>query len=446
VTKKYLIETFGCQMNDLDSEKIAGSFRSRGMEPVDDPSEADVIILNTCSVREKAVQKVYARLGELKRHKARRQNVVVGVVGCMAQLEGEKILKRAPFVSILAGPQKGHIMGDLVERSAGTQSAVVEMRRDVDEPAEMAYVMRQNPWRASVTVSEGCSRQCAFCVVPLTRGQEKARPSANILHEVEVLAAKGYIEILLLGQTVNSYLDRAAPMDFAQLLRQISKIDALKRIRFTSPHPGDFSDELLEVMVSCPQVCNHIHLPVQSGSSRILRAMRRGYTRESYMRIIRKIQSAARDIAISTDLIVGFPGETDADFRDTLSLLDEVQYDSAFSFKYSPRPNTAALSLPDETSEEEKGRRLEILQEHQKGIQYRKNSAYLGRLVEVLVDDKAKNRFNLSGRTGNNKIVNFDGPENLMGQIIQAEITGFSPNSLKGVWVRAAAVEETGAA
>jgi len=437
MAKKYLIETFGCQMNDLDSEKIAGSLRHCGMEPADTASEADIIILNTCSVREKAVQKVYARLGELRSRKEKRQDLLVGVVGCMAQLEREKILKRAPFVNILAGPQKGHRMNDLVERSSGAQRPVIEMRSDDDPgPAETPYVIRQSSWRAGVTVSEGCNRRCAFCVVPATRGSERVRPSENIVREVEDLAAKGYTEILLLGQTVNSYVDRRPEgLNFAQLLRRLSDIAGLKRIRFTSPHPADFSDELLDVMVSCPQVCNHIHLPVQSGSTRMLRAMRRGYTREKYLRVISKIQNASREIAISTDLIVGFPGETDGDFRDTLTLLDAVQYDSAFSFKYSPRPNTAALSLPGEIPEEEKGSRLEILQEHQKRIQEKKNSAYTGRFMEVLVEGNARNRFNLTGRTGNNKIVNFDGPETLMGRIAEVEITGSSANSLKGVWI-----------
>jgi tRNA-2-methylthio-N6-dimethylallyladenosine synthase len=436
--KRYLIETFGCQMNDLDSEKIAGNLQRSGMLPAKDLSEADVIILNTCSVRDKAVQKVYARLGELKRQKARRQDLVVGVVGCMGQLEGERILKRAPFVNIVAGPHKGHIMSDLIGQSLEAKLAVVAMRTDEEPgPVETAYVMRQNPWRANVTVSEGCSRQCAFCVVPATRGKERVRPSANILREVEGLVAKGYVEIVLLGQTVNSYVDRSeGGLNFAQLLRRMSKIEGLKRIRFTSPYPNDFTDELLDVMVSCPQVCNQIHLPVQSGSTKILRSMRRGYSRESYMKVIRKIHNADREIAISTDLIVGFPGETAEDFQDTLGLLDEVQYDSAFSFKYSPRPNTSALSLPDEIDEEEKGNRLEILQEHQKGIQHKRNSVYPGRVMEVLVDDRARNRFTLMGRTSNNKIVNFDGPETLMGQVVQVEITGFSPNSLKGIWIR----------
>jgi tRNA-2-methylthio-N6-dimethylallyladenosine synthase len=436
MTKRYMIETFGCQMNDLDSEKIAGSFRHDGMEPAEDASQADIIVLNTCSVREKAVQKVYARLGEIKRYQARRQDLVVGVVGCMAQLEREKILRRAPFVRVLAGPQKGYIMSDLVARSIRTHGPIIDMRTDEDPaPLETAYVMRRNPWRANVTISEGCNRQCAFCVVPITRGKERVRESANILREVEDLVARGYVEVVLLGQTVNSYVDPAAEnVGFAQLLKQMACIDGLRRIRFTSPHPSDFSDELLDVMVSCPQVCNQIHLPVQSGSTRMLQAMGRGYTRESYLELVAKIRNARRPIAISTDIIVGFPGETERDFRDTLSLMDEVQYDSAFTFKYSPRPYTAALSLRDEISDKEKGRRLDVVLERLKLIQYNRNAAYLGQIMEVLVDDKARTRFSLAGRTSNNKIVNFDGPEILLGQFVQVEITGFSANSLKGIY------------
>jgi tRNA-2-methylthio-N6-dimethylallyladenosine synthase len=444
--KKYLIETFGCQMNVLDSEKIAGNLQKNGMEEVDDPSIADIIILNTCSVREKAVQKVYTRLGEIKQHKNRRKDVVIGVVGCMAQLESEKILKRAPFIDILAGPQKSHIMSDLVERSFTSPNVMIDLRMDEDPgPIETSYVMRQNPWSAGVTISEGCSRQCAFCVVPTTRGKERVRPAVNIIKEVEELVSRGYIEIVLLGQTVNSYHDLDGDrMKFPELLKQLSKIKGLRRIRFSSPHPCDFSDELLEVMISIPQICNQIHLPVQSGSTKILKAMRRGYSRDSYLQIIKKIHNAKRDIAISTDLIVGFPGETEHDFEDTLSLLDEVQYDSAFYFKYSPRPNTAALALPDEISEEEKRRRLEILLEQQKIIQYNKNASYQGKIMEVLVENKARTRFSLTGRTSNNKIVNFDGPDTLMGQIVSVEISGFSPNSLKGVLLGSEAVKQPG--
>jgi tRNA-2-methylthio-N6-dimethylallyladenosine synthase len=438
MTRKYHIETFGCQMNDLDSERIAGSLYGDGMEPAEDAARADIIILNTCSVRDKAVQKVYARLGELRRHKANRPDLIIGVVGCMAQLDRNTILKRAPFVDIVAGPQKGFAMGDLVQRSSLSKTPIIEMRRDEDPaPPDTASILRRNRWRASITVSEGCNRQCAYCVVPMTRGRERVRRSSQILEEATSLTEQGYVEILLLGQTVNSYVDRTnGNLTFAGLLRQLAEIPALKRIRFTSPHPGDFSDELLDVMDSCPQVCNQIHLPVQSGSTRILRAMRRGYTRENYLELIEKIRKARRPFSISTDIIVGFPGETDADFQDTLSLLDAVQYESAFSFKYSPRPHTAALDLPDEISNEEKGRRLSILQERQRQIQYRRNAAYLGQITEVLVEDRARSRVRLSGRTSNNKIVNFDGPDNLMGHFVNVEITGFSPNSLKGNWIQ----------
>jgi tRNA-2-methylthio-N6-dimethylallyladenosine synthase len=435
--KRYFIETFGCQMNDLDSEKIAGNLFQSGMEPTQDASQADLIILNTCSVREKAVQKVYTRLGEIRSHREGRKDVVIGVVGCMAQLEGEKILKKAPFVNILAGPQKGHRIGELVTMSLGSEEAVVDLRKDeAPSPLETPNILRQNLQRASVTISEGCNRHCAFCVVPLTRGKERNRNSAEILREVEELASKGYIEIVLLGQTVNSYVDPSGDnLSFARLLRRMCQIAGLKRIRFVSPHPSDFSDELLDIMVSCPQICNQIHLPVQSGSTRMLKAMCRGYTRDDYLEIIRKIHAAPREIAISTDIIVGYPGETEADFQDTLTLLDAVQYDSAFSFKYSRRPHTAALNLSDEVPEEEKGRRLTLVQQKQKLIQYKRNEAYQGRILEVLVEDKARSRFRLMGRASNNKIVNFDGPETLIGKFIQVEITGFSPNSLKGVWI-----------
>jgi len=438
MAKRYFIETFGCQMNDLDSEKIAGSFRHKGMERTDDVSQADVIVLNTCSVREKAVQKVYARLGEIRRYKDARKNLVVSVVGCMPQIESAKILKKAPYISLLAGPQKGHIIGDLVERSAGEEKPVIELRRDEDpSPLDTVHIARDNQWRANVTISEGCSRRCAYCVVPAARGKERVRSSESIVREIGELAARGYIEILLLGQTVNSYRDRAASVNFAQLLRRISAIPGLKRIRFTSPHPGDFTDELLDVMITCPQICNHIHLPVQSGSTRVLAKMRRGYTRERYLEIIRKIREAPRSIAISTDIIAGFPGESESDFQDTLSLLDEAQYDSVFSFKYSPRPNTEALNFADEEiPEEEKGRRLAMIQEKQKLIQYKRNSLFLGRKVEVLVEGRAKSRMRLTGRTCDNKIVNFDGSESLIGKFAQVEISGFGVNSLKGVWIQ----------
>jgi tRNA-2-methylthio-N6-dimethylallyladenosine synthase len=341
-------------------------------------------------------------------------------------------------VNLLAGPQKGHIMGHLVELSEKSPEPIVDMRTDeAPGPLQTPYIMRGSAWRANITISEGCNRQCAFCVVPLTRGKERVRESAAIIREVEDLASQGYVEIVLLGQTVNSYCDRSGEIvNFAELLRRIAGIGGIRRIRFTSPHPSDFSDDLLDAMVLCPAVCSQIHLPVQSGSSKVLRAMRRGYTRESYLETIRRIHEAPRSIAISTDIIVGFPGETESDFQDTLNLLDEVQYDSVFSFKYSPRPFTAALSFPDDVPEEEKGRRLDTLQRKQKLIQHRINEAYLGRKLEVLVEGNARSRLRLMGRLSNNKIVNFDGPEALIGCFALVEITGFSPNSLKGIWIQ----------
>jgi tRNA-2-methylthio-N6-dimethylallyladenosine synthase len=436
MSKKFFIETFGCQMNDLDSEKIAGNLLHHGMAPAEDPAQADMIILNTCSVRDKAVQKVYARLGEIKRLKIQRKEVVVAVVGCMAQLEGEKILKRAPYVNILAGPQKGNVMSRLVEQS-GNSRPVIELRSDdIPESLETPYIFRGNAWRAGVTISEGCNRKCAFCVVPTTRGKERNRRSEDVLREIQDLSERGYVEVLLLGQTVNSYRDPAANMSFAGLLKRVAETGGIRRIRFTSPHPVDFTDELLEVMIACPQICNQIHLPVQSGSTRILKAMRRGYTRESYLRMIETIRSASRPIAISTDIIVGYPGERDEDFLDTLSLLDAVQYDSAFSFKYSPRPNTAAFNVPDDVPDEEKRKRLDVVQKRQKEIQSQKNAEWIGRRLEVLVEDKARSRVSLTGRSSDNRIVNFDGPENLIGYFAQVEISGSSPNSLKGVWIQ----------
>jgi tRNA-2-methylthio-N6-dimethylallyladenosine synthase len=437
MAKKYFIETFGCQMNELDSEKIAGDLQRTGMQPAATMSCADVVILNTCSVREKAVQKVYARLGEIRRLKATRQNLVVGVVGCMAQLEGERILKKAPHVNLLAGPQKGHVMAALVDQAQTGPLPALDLRRDDDpESLEASYILRASPWRAGVTISEGCNRNCSFCVVPFTRGRQRDRESANIIREVEDLVVRGYVEVVLLGQTVNAYRDPSQEaLSFAGLLRRLASIDGLKRIRFTSPHPNDFSRELIDAIALCPRICNHVHIPVQSGSTRVLRAMRRGYTRESYLETISRIRQQSRPIAVSTDIIVGFPGETNEDFLDTLHLLDEVQYDSVFSFLYSPRPQTKALEMEDDVPAEEKKARLRVLQERQKRIQLNINAAYVGQAVEVLVDGRARTKFTLSGRMSNNKIVNFDGPDSLLGQTVRVEISDFSANSLKGVWI-----------
>jgi len=437
--RRFFIETFGCQMNELDSERIAGQLRYGGLQPACSAAEADLIILNTCSIRDKAVQKVYSRLGELRSRKAREPGLMLGVVGCMAQLEGDRILKKAPFVDLIAGPQKAcAIEGLLAQRlSSGRPAADLRMEEDT-EPAESSEILRESRWHAGVTISEGCDRRCSFCVIPYTRGRQRDRSSARIVREIEGLVAQGCLEVTLLGQTVTSYRDPSEKHPrFARLLRRLAKIDGLERIRFTAPHPNDFDDDLLVAMAELPQVCDHIHLPVQSGSTTILRAMRRGYSREHYLDVVRKIKSAPRLMAISTDIIVGFPGETDKDFEDTLSLLDTVQYDGVFSFKYSPRPSTPAFGRGDEEVPEEKKReRLRILLERQRLIQYNKNAGYLGRNLQVLVDGKARTGFSLAGRASNNRIVNFDGPEELVGTIVPVEITGFGPNSLKGAWNR----------
>lgn len=425
-------------MNELDSEKIAGNLKHNGMEPACDAQSADVIILNTCSVREKAVQKAYARLGELKRLKAARQDLVVGVVGCMAQLEGEKVFKKAPYVNLLAGPQKGHVMAELIQHARGDGAPTIDLRMDDDpEPLETTYVLRESAWRAGVTISEGCNRRCSFCVVPQTRGKQRDRESRNIIREVEDLVSHGCIEVMLLGQTVNAYRDPAqSGLTFAGLLRRLAQVKELQRIRFTSPHPNDFDDDLIDAISSTAQICNQVHLPVQSGSTKVLRAMRRGYSRDGYLKTVARLRRGPRPIAISTDIIVGFPGETAADFQDTLRLIDEVQYDCVYSFKYSPRPNTAALTLCDDLSETEKGARLKLLQDQQRLIQYNKNAAFLGQVVQVLVDGKAKSKFTLMGRTTCNRVVNFDGPEELLGRLASVEISGFGAHSLKGVLVQ----------
>jgi tRNA-2-methylthio-N6-dimethylallyladenosine synthase len=437
MARKFFIETFGCQMNELDSEKIAGNLQHHGMEPAQNASSADIIILNTCSVREKAVQKAYARLGEVKQLKNQRRDLLVGVVGCMAQLEGKQVLKKAPFIDVLAGPQKSHAMGKLLEKAAEGAAPAVDLRMNEEpELLESSFILRDSQWSAGVTIGEGCDRQCSYCVVPFTRGKQRDRESLHILSEVEGLVAEGYREIMLLGQAVNAYQDPSpARLTFASLLRRLAEIEGLDRIRFASPHPVHFGPDLIEAVASVPKICNQVHLPVQSGSDRILKAMNRGYSREQYLDIIFKLRNSTRPMAISTDIIVGFPGETEEDFRDTMSLLDQVQYDGIFSFKYSPRPNTKALDLGDDVSDEEKRARLAFLHDRQKLIQYNRNAAFVGQKFEVLVDGKARSRFQLSGRLTNNKIVNFDGPENLLGQIVWVEVTGFSANSLKGAWI-----------
>jgi tRNA-2-methylthio-N6-dimethylallyladenosine synthase len=433
--KTFYLETFGCQMNVHDSEKVVGTLLAQGYEQVDSPEEADLILYNTCSVREKAEQKVYSRLQQFRREAG--AGKVFGVLGCVAQQEGERIFERAPHVALVCGSASYRRLPELLARIEAGERRVTGLELDTDETFETPLTRRDNPYRAYVTIIEGCDKHCTFCVVPFTRGRERSRPSESIMREVRDLAAAGYTEIQLLGQNVSSYRDPSpAGWDFVTLLEQVARVPGLRRVRFTTSHPRDFDRRIVRAIEENPVLANHVHLPVQSGSDRVLERMQRQYTRAEYLEKIEWIKSARRPIAISTDIIVGFPGETEEDFQQTLSLLDEVGYDSVFSFKYSPRPNTAALTLDGHLPDEEKGRRLAILQEKQRAIQLRRNSQWIGRTVEVLVESFNPGTGQWVGRTSENRVVNFTCPEgvkeSLAGRYVHVHVTRAGPNSLAG--------------
>jgi tRNA-2-methylthio-N6-dimethylallyladenosine synthase len=429
--KKFYIETFGCQMNAHDSEKVVGTLASRGYEQVESVDAADLVLYNTCSIRDKAEQKVFHRLQEFKKlakHKT------FAVIGCVAQQEGDKIFERAPHVSLVAGSASYTKLPELLVQLESGGKRVTGLSLDTTDTFETPYTRRDNPHRAYITIIEGCDKSCAYCVVPFTRGPERSRTSESVIAEAGQLADAGYSEIQLLGQNVNSYRDPStAQWDFAMLLRKMGEIPGMRRIRFTTSHPRDFGKPIIDAIAENPVLCNHVHLPVQSGSSSVLSAMQRQYTRDEYMRRIEWMKNSGRDIAITTDIIVGFPGETEADFEQTLQLLDEVEYDSIFSFKYSRRPNTPALSLEDQISEEEKSRRLAIVQERQRSIQIRRNAEYVGRVEEVMVEGFNKATGQWIGRTSQHKTLNFtDSRENLTGQYLHARVLRAGPNSLAG--------------
>jgi tRNA-2-methylthio-N6-dimethylallyladenosine synthase len=431
--KKFFIETFGCQMNHHDSEKVAGTLIKMGYTPTEDSSEADLLLLNTCNIREKANQKVFSRLGSIQKSYGTKAGAKVGLLGCMAQMEGQKIFERAPNVDLVVGSSSYSFIPQLVARVEQGIPQVIDVTQDTDRLFETYAQSRENPYKAYVTIMEGCNRYCAFCVVPYTRGPERSRSGARIVSEICRLASEGYQEILLLGQTVNSWRDPAGEIpSFAELLRRVAGIEGIRRIRFTSPHPSDFHAEIVEVIETVPAVCNQVHLPVQSGSTSVLRRMKRDYTRDEYLRRVELIKTAKREIALSTDIIVGFPGESQEDFEDTLSLMEEVQYDSIFSFKYSPRPGTEAYSFEDGISEEEQGRRLAVLQEFQRKIQLERNARFVGKEFEVLIEGKSRDIKDLMGRTTQNKIINFFGPPELMGKWAQVRVTRSSAHSLQG--------------
>ena len=431
--RTFYLETFGCQMNVHDSEKVAGVLVARGLRPVENDRDADLILYNTCSIREKAAQKVYSRLGAFRKD-GRNTGKIIGVLGCVAQQEGTRIFERAPQVSLVCGSASYTRFLDLLEQVEAGNRRVLALSLETDECFETELTRRDSPVRAYATIIEGCDQCCAFCVVPMTRGRERSRSSQKILAECRRLAEEGYSELQLLGQIVNHWADPSpARLSFAELLSQVAEIPGVRRVRFATSHPRYFTPEIVRAIETHPTLCDQIHLPVQSGSSRVLERMQRGYTREEYLEKINCIRSARRAISISTDIMVGFCGEARDDFEQTISLLDAVEYDQVFSFKFSPRPNTAAGKFEDAVLEEEKGRRLAVLQEYQRQIQLRRNQALIGREFEVLVESFQPRLQQAVGRTTSNRVVNFPGQPDWIGRYVNVRVTAAGPNSLVAV-------------
>ena len=510
----FYLETFGCQMNEHDSEKVAGVLLARGYKQVEKADAADVILYNTCSIREKAAQKVFSRLGEWRpgerekrsrqlsvdspesdkkqipeapsksglpvsrqalripgqdcgapekknsrsrafapfataqgqrddqhdesgfdiKASATRKSPIIGVLGCVAQQEGERIFERAPWVSLVCGSASYRKLPQLIKELEQGNRRVTGLDTDTDVTFETEITRRDNPWRAYLTIIEGCDKACSYCVVPFTRGPERSRTSESILAEVRQLADMGYSEVQLLGQTVNSYADPSAQkMRFSELLVAVAEVPGIRRVRFTTSHPRDFGKDIVDAIDAVPGICEHVHLPVQSGSTKVLRAMARTYTREEYLEKVALMRAADREISITTDVIVGFPGETEKDFEETLSLMEAVQYDGAFCFKYSPRPNTPSLKMEDAISEEEKSRRLGVLLEKQREIQRARNEKLLGKVFEVLVEGKSRRENQWSGHTSSNKVMNFTSQrQESLGDYVRVKVIEALPNSLIG--------------
>jgi tRNA-2-methylthio-N6-dimethylallyladenosine synthase len=432
--KTFYLETFGCQMNAHDSEKVIGTLRHEGYRQVESEEDAGLILYNTCSIRDKAEQKVFNRLNDYKKlHKAGKR---FGVLGCVAQQEGEKIFDRAPYVSLVSGSASYRKLPDMLARLEAGETRVTGLDdRQTDETFETEFTARQNPYRGYITIVEGCDKFCAYCVVPYTRGKERSRGSESVLAEARKIADLGYSEIQLLGQNVNSYRDPEGKLTFAELLVAVCQVSGIRRVRFTTSHPRDFTRDIVEAIDAYPTLCDHVHLPVQSGSARVLKAMAREYTPNWYLERISWIKAAKRPISLSTDIIVGFPGETPDDFIETMDLLAEVEYDCVFGFKYSGRPNTQALTMIDSIPDVEKSQRLQVLLDRQREIQRINYAKHLGQVMEVMVEGLNPARGQVVGRSSQNKPVNFT-----CGQLIapapgsyqQVKITATHPNSLVG--------------
>ena len=441
-SKRVYIKTYGCQMNVYDSDRMADALAPHGYTPTDDMADADLVVLNTCHIREKAAEKVYSELGRLKELRARRrangQDMMIGVAGCVAQAEGEEIIARAPAVDLVVGPQSYHRLPELIEQ-ARTAKVVDTDFPEEDKfdhlPAPSTIATATRGMTAFLTVQEGCDKFCTFCVVPYTRGGEVSRPVAKVIAEARNLVGAGVREITLLGQNVNAYhgLDEnGETVSLAGLLRRLSEIEGLKRLRFTTSHPRDMSDDLIAAHGDLETLMPYLHLPVQAGSDRILKAMNRRHTRADYLALIARIRAARPDIALSGDFIVGFPGETDADFAETLSLVQEVGYASAFSFKYSPRPGTPGADLPDQIDDRTKSERLAALQDLLAKQQENFNSAQIGRILPVLFEREGRNKGQLGGRSPYLQAVHADGDLSLIGTLQSVEILGATKNSLLG--------------
>jgi len=435
MSKKVFIRTFGCQMNEYDSDKMADVLRAaEGYEPTDDVDQADLVLFNTCSVREKASEKVFSDLGRVKHLKEK--GVLIGVGGCVASQEGAAIIARAPYVDIVFGPQTLHRLPQLIERRQSQQRAQVDISFPEIEKFDHLPPARVEGASAFVSIMEGCSKYCTYCVVPYTRGEEVSRPFEDVLTEVAGLADQGVKEVTLLGQNVNGYRgtmgNTSEIADFALLLEYVGEIPGIERIRYTTSHPNEFSQRLIDVYAKVPQLVNHLHLPVQHGSDRILMAMKRGYTTLEFKSTIRKLKLVRPDITLSSDFIVGFPGETDDDFAKTMKLIDDIGFDASFSFIFSPRPGTPAASLADDTPHEVKLARLQTLQARIEANIKAISDTRVGTVQRVLVEGPSrKNAAELMGRTECNRIVNFPGPARLMGQMVDVTITSAMPHSLR---------------
>lgn len=441
MSKKLYIKTWGCQMNEYDSAKMADLLKStHGYDVAEEAEDADLILLNTCSIREKAQEKVFHQLGRWKNLKQKKPDLLIGVGGCVASQEGDEIRSRAPFVDIIFGPQTLHRLPEMVNQVSKTHAPMVDVSFPEIEKFDRLPEPKADGASAFVSIMEGCSKYCSFCVVPYTRGEEVSRPVDDVIYEIAQLADQGVREVNLLGQNVNAYLGEhfdGTQCRFAELLHLVAAIDGIDRIRYTTSHPVEFTDDIIEAYTTIPELVSHLHLPVQSGSDRVLTMMKRGHTALEYKSKMRALKKARPDIALSSDFIIGFPGESDADFQATMDLIQSVDFDMSFSFIYSARPGTPAADLPDDVSEETKKQRLQILQQRLN----QQSMAHARRMLDteqriLVTGPSKKNPMELSGRTENNRVVNFVGQPHMIGQFVDVRITEVLPNSLRGDLIR----------